>query len=269
VSVVESEAVKAVNVLNGFAGPMLALTAHSSIWRGAVDPECKDVAEKFWDWWEPAAGRVGVPEHRFRDLQHYLDTITAFPPVYVKREGAPVLLNRYGSFAEYAGDGDAKGTDLKGNEVALQPAPEDLELHNSCYWFNARISRYYTVENRICDQQPPGELLVPAALTLGLVTALDEADRFLSEHPWDFWRAARPAACNRALGGDVDGVSLAGLASSMVEIARAGLERRGLGEERFLDPLDRRLNTKWCPADEAEAVFAQGGISALVEKRKL
>ncbi|MFW6065665.1 MAG: glutamate-cysteine ligase family protein, partial [Planctomycetota bacterium] len=100
-SVAKAEAVRAVNVLNGFSGAQLALTAHSSVWKGRVDPKYKCVAEMLWEWWMPETERVGVPEKRFEDLGDYVETVSGFRPVFVKREGRPVVLSEYDSFAEY------------------------------------------------------------------------------------------------------------------------------------------------------------------------
>jgi len=155
----EEETIKAVNVLNGFAGAQIALMANSSIWRGRMDAEHRCVAERFWDWWRPAQGRVGVPKAPFAGVSHYVQSVAQLKPVYVKREGKPVILKGYPSFAEFYASPDAAGVDLNGERVALVPGPADIETHNSCYWYNARISRYYTVENRACDQQPPDALL--------------------------------------------------------------------------------------------------------------
>ncbi|MCP4645013.1 MAG: hypothetical protein GY851_31515, partial [bacterium] len=155
VSLPEEEAIKAVNVLNGFAGAQIALMANSSVWRGRVDEDHRCVAERFWDWWRPAQGRIGVPETPFAGVSHYVQSVAQLKPVYVKRDGKPVILRDYDSFAEYYADPSPEGRDLSGACVPLVPSPKDIETHNSCYWYNARISRYYTVENRVCDQQPP------------------------------------------------------------------------------------------------------------------
>jgi gamma-glutamylcysteine synthetase len=267
VGLTEELTVRAVNVLNGFSGAQLALTADSSVWRGAVDNSLKCVAEKFWDWWMLDSERVGVPSHRFGDLRDYVETIARFAPVYVKRDGAPILLSKYRTLAEYFADPEPTGTALDGEEVELEPDEADLALHNTCYWFNARISGYYTVENRTNDQQPPDQLATIAALTLGLTNALDECEEELAEWSWQNLRQAREQACRTALQSDAQGVDLAALAGRMVELACLGLTRRGLGEEIFLDPFERRLRTQTCPADDAARLFATNGIAGLVQNR--
>jgi gamma-glutamylcysteine synthetase len=269
VSVSTEEAIPAVNVLNGFVGAQIALTAHSNIWRGRIDPRYKCVAEKFWDWWMPEANRVGVPEQPFADLADYVRSISAFRPVFVKRDGRPIVLSRYGTFEEYYSTREAVGVDLNGSETRVTPESADIDVHSTCYWHSARLSHYYTVENRANDQQPPHDLLSIPALTLGLVSALPQASRVVASYDWDALRASRESACASALEGRAHGLRLLDLARTMLDLARLGLSSRGLGEESFLAPLEQRLSRRMSPADEAAQLFHEGGIEALVTARSL
>ena len=265
ISVCPEEAIDAVNVLNGFSGAQIALTANSNIWRGRMDPDYKCVSEKFWDWWMPNSNRVGMPRKPFRDIEDYVHTIANFKPVYVLRNGKPIILEKYRTFEEYYKLGRAVGCDTRGQEVSFVPEESDIDVHNSCYWYNARISRYFTVENRVNDQQPPDALMCIAALTLGLVSALSEAKEELSVYDWEMLREVREIACRQGLLGKIGDIQLAVVALRMWGIARRGLLRRGLGEEKFLIPLERRLCEFRCPADQAKDLFVNGGIDALVD----
>lgn len=269
VSLPEDEAVTAINVLNGFAGAQIALGADSTVWRGEHDASHACIAERLWDWWAPAQGRVGVPGEAFRDVAHYAEHVGGFKPVYVKRHGKPVVLKDYDTFFAYYGQTEAQGEDADGRPVAVTPAPGDLDTHNSCYWYNTRISRYYTVENRVWDQQPQDALIAPAAVTLGLASALPEAWEELKAYPWEQLRQARVEACKRGLDGAVNGLALKDFAGRMLEIARHGLASRGWGEEKFLELLAERVRYGVTPAMQAAESFAKGGAEALVEARRL
>jgi gamma-glutamylcysteine synthetase len=262
------EAIDVVNVLNGFSGPQIALTANSNIWQSKIDPDYKCVAEKFWDWWMPNSSRVGVPVKPFENIKDYVHTIANFKPVYVMRNGKPIILQKYKTFDEYYRTGRAVGIDATGKEISFTPEKSDIDLHNSCYWYNARISRYYTVENRVNDQQPPDALLSISALTLGLISALAEAKEELASYDWQTLRQMRQIACQYGLHGRKDSIRLIRLALRMLIIARLGLLRRGLGEEKFLAPLEERLCDFECPADQAADLFSNGGVGMLVEKWK-
>ncbi len=117
----EEEAIRTVNVLNGFSGAQIAISAHSNIWRGRIDPDYKCITEKFWDWWMEDANRVGVPEKPFEDPRDYVETIARMKPVYVKRDGEPVVLEGHESFRDYYTSERTRGQDANGNEVELAP----------------------------------------------------------------------------------------------------------------------------------------------------
>jgi gamma-glutamylcysteine synthetase len=264
------DAVRAVNVFNGFSGAQVALTANSNIWKGELDPEHKCLGEIFWDWWNPGPDRFGVPPRPFLDLADYVHQIAMMKPVYVRRAGKPVGLPGYDSFFRYySSPGSALGVDPEGNTVKLTPEPADIDQHSTFYWHNARISRYYTLENRVCDQQPPEDLACIAALTLGLASALQEAEEEIKGHDWELLKRARVAACRGGLQALVDGLSVSDLAGKMLQIAGHGLEKRRLGEQECLAPLIARQRASRCPADEAQEVFSQGGVATLLEKRRL
>ena len=270
VDVTEEEAIPAVNVFNGLAGAQIALTADSSVWQGRVDPDFKCVCEMFWDWWMPDGKRVGIPAQPFQDMTDYVHTIARLRPIYVKRDGKPVGVMDYKTFAEYYQAGErARGVGARGHEVPLTPRADDIDQHGTFYWYNARISRYYTLENRVNDQQPPGGLLCVPALTLGILEALAEAKEIIASYVWEDLAAARVAACREGLGAVAGDVAVDELAARMLKVAQLGLERRGLGEEQFLEPLWRRLKERRCPADDAVEVFDEGGIEALVDARRL
>ena len=263
------EAVGATNIFNGFAGAQIALMANSSVWQGQIDPEYQCVAEKFWDWWMPDEARVGLPSKSFTDIKDYGDAIANLRPLYVQRNETPILINHYPTFANYYDCSPAIGKYLSREEVVVYPESKDIKLHNSFYWFTARISRYFTVENRLWDQQPPGNLACPAALSLGLLTALPEAQEELSQFQWSTLKLMRETAMREGLDGQVEGIGLADVARRMLELAVLGLERRGLGEEVYLEPLQRRLASKQNPAIQANNIFNQGGIKALISTRDI
>ena len=268
-SISSEEAIKATNTLNGFAGAQIALMANSSIWKGNAHDTYQSVSEKIYDWWIPDGEQVGIPRNAFKDLADYTRFVDNLSPVFVYRDREPILINHYSSFADYFRRSQAVGYRLSGEEISISPVAEDVKLHNSFYWFTARISRYFTIENRLWDQQPPGDLICPAALSLGLVSALNEAQEELSQYNWATLRIMREAALQKGLEAVVEGIAIADLAKRMLEIAAIGLKRRGLGEEKFLDSLERRLHLRKNPATQALELFNNGGISALIGDRDI
>lgn len=272
------EAVDAVNVFNGLAGAQVALTANSNIWKGGIDPEYKCLGEMFWEWWlkEAHLGRYGVPLRPFRDLEDYFGEILKFPPVYVRRKGVPVALPHCRTFSDFftcddarcSRKGDAErecGTTADGEGVKVDAEYGDLDQHFTFFWHSARLSRYYTLENRINDQQPPGEMLCIPALTLGVMENLKKAVDLVESYQWQVLREMRVQAARYGLDARVDGVEAREMARAMIGIAEEGLSARGLGEEVHLEPLRRRLEGDFCPADKAAAVFREQGLKGFVE----
>ncbi len=270
VSAPRGDVIRLVNVLNGFAGGQIALTAHSPVWKSQIDPEYRCVSEKFWDWWVPDRDRIGIPDQAFKDLRHYVEMTSGLRPVYVKRNGDAILLRQYASFHEFFGDTDAKGTLSDGSSVPVCPDRSDIDLHNSCYWHNNRVSRYFTVENRTNDQQAPGELLSVAALTLGITYALDEAEEELRAYSWEDLVQARETACRKGLNRSGNGCTIEPytLAETLTDLAQRGLRNRGLGEEQYLEPMIKRIRAGKGPADDVLEAYERGGVEEILKIRK-
>ncbi|MGA1871351.1 MAG: glutamate-cysteine ligase family protein [bacterium] len=278
------EAVDAINVFNAFAGPQLALTANSNIWKGYIHPRYKCLGEIFWDWWLKGThkARYGVPEKKFSSLEEYFLSILKFSPVFVKREDKPVGLPYCPSFLDfYSCTDDALqcasgcmrrrrcGLLADQTEVKVTKKIHDLDQHFTFFWHNARLSRYYTLENRINDQQPPEEMMTIPALTLGIMENLEDAVRLMNEYPWEVWRKLRIQAACDGLDAQLEKIRVHDLSTHIVKIAEKGLRKRALGEEIFLAPLYTRLENRQCPADIAAYVFSTQGYEMFVERYKI
>ena len=278
------EAVDAVNVFNGLAGAQVALTANSNIWQGRIDPDYKCLGEMFWEWWlkEAHLGRYGVPEKKFRDLEDYFGEIVKFSPVYVRRKGVPVALPHCRTFSDFFScdddgtqcrrkdDGERDcGTTAAGEGVKITAEYGDLDQHFTFFWHSARLSRYYTLENRINDQQPPEEMLCIPAMTLGIMENLKEAVDLVDSFPWEVLREMRVQAARNGMDAEVRGVDVNEIARAMVGVAEDGLSGRGLGEEVYLEPLIQRLAGDFCPADRAAEVFRTQGLRGFVDSFRI
>ena len=284
IDVTMEEAVDAVNVFNGIAGPQIAMTANSNIWKGRISSGYKCLGEMFWDWWlkNHNKGRYGVPDRKFNSLEDYFMAVLDFPPVYVRRKGMPVGLPHCSAFSDFytctddltrCERGDSLsgqcGLTPEGNAMAINKHVEDLDQHFTFFWHNARLSRYYTLENRINDQQPPEDIMSVPALTLGIMENLGEAVRLINEYPWDMLQEARIEAARSGPGATVRGTPVIDISRELVRIAENGLERRGLDEEIYLAPLRIRLEEKICPADRAAEIFTKEGPEGLVKRMRI
>jgi len=264
VDICAEEATDALVVFNGLAPAQIALNANSAVWNSEVDAQYKCVHESFWDRWLPDEDRVGMPTEKPSSLADYVQHLMSLRPVYVERDGEPVMLPSCQSFAEFCESERATGRKADGESVEVEPREEDLELHLTFCWHNARLSRYWTLENRVNCQQPPDSLLAVGALTLGLAERLPEARELVDRYDWEDLRAARVDAMHRGLYAQVGEQPVSALCEAMLEIASDGLRTRGEKEQSYLAPLWRRLTRGQCPADTAAHRFRRDGMEGLL-----
>lgn len=266
VDICAEEATDALVVFNGLAPAQIALNANSAVWNSEVDAQYKCVHESFWDRWVPDEDRVGMPTEKPSSLQGYVQHLMDLKPVYVERDDQPIMLPSCQSFAEFCESGRAAGRKADGESVEVEPREQDLELHLTFCWHDARLSRYWTLENRVNCQQPPDSLLAVGALTLGLAERLPEARELVDRYDWEDLRAARLDAMRRGLYAEVGGQPVSALCEAMLEIASDGLRRRGEKEQSYLAPLWRRLTRGQCPADIAAQRFRRDGMEGLLKR---
>jgi len=263
------EAGDALAVFNGLAPAQIALTANSAVWDNRVDEQFRNVHESFWDRWSPDEDRVGMPAENPASLEVWLDSLLQLRPVYVERDGGPILISSCDSFAEFCGCESVIGRTADGQPATVQAKQEDLDLHMTFCWHNARISRYCTLENRVNCQQPPESLMAVGALTLGLAERLGQARSLVGRYDWRDLRRGRVDAMRHGLEACVADRPISDLCQAMLEIATEGLQARGHGEEAYLAPLWQRLRRRRSPADQAIACFQQDGIGGLLKRFSL
>lgn len=262
----QEEAITAVNVLNALSGLQVIFNANSPIWQGNVDPNFKANREVFWEYCYPdRLNQMGIPPE-FRDLGDYILYLLAFKPMLVKRERLLQLLNKP-TFKDFMlNKTPTIGQTLEGEELIVQPTIQDIHYLNTFCYFNARlVPKLGTIESRMCCQQPPGASLAPAALTLGLISNLEEAKKLTEIYPWKAWQNIRLDALKHTFNTRVNGKEIMPLLAKFLNCAKEGLVKRNLGEEIFLEPLFTRLNRQKSPADEAIDIFEKEGFESFVK----
>jgi gamma-glutamylcysteine synthetase len=257
VDITRAELVDAINLMNLLSGAIIALTANSSVYAGRVG--------RF------VSGRegllAGLGEHRhgmtprhFAALEEFL-TFVCEQRCYVLPKGRAFV--RFGRpFAAYLAS--------RGGALTREVWTRYL-WHEHYIWNSARPRvSHGTIEVRPACQQPPGESLAAAALSLGLVEALPEVKGFvgdlLGSDPWPAMAAYRRDAVRFGLRA---AEPAPGFLAGLVDLCARALRRRGRGEDRYLNPVLERLETKVLPADRAAAAFRRGGIAGLLETHRL
>lgn len=300
VDVAATEAVRVVNVLCGFSGVFAALTASSPISRGRAGP-WKEMRN--WIWHErcqrvpPAEAAYTsnwLPPAPFADTGAYIGYFwdsTLFFLTDLKSSG--YALRGKPSFREFLLSNNAiMGRRTDGQALPVHAERGMLDRIHQYGWLAAKLHYEFApevqlddvrsalaedamgeffeahavncyVENRTCGVAPLGEEGAGAALTLGVVERLAEAEALLTALTWAQWRQLWIDASRTALGGH-DSAYLE-LMTALVGLARQGLRDRGLGEERFLDPVDERLAMLETPADRMLRAFDDGGLGRFIE----
>jgi hypothetical protein len=131
-------------------------------------------------------------------------------------------------------------------------------------FFREHVGKCY-LEIRSDACPPPGEECVTLAMYLGWLENLEAVHATVVERDDpELWGDLFAAARTSGLDTKVAGHWVPDLLGNLLDLAEAGLARRGRGEDRYLRPLRRRLGQLTSPAEEALAAHAEGGIEAVV-----
>jgi glutamate--cysteine ligase len=130
------------------------------------------------------------------------------------------------------------------------PTVKDWVNHLSTLFPEVRLKNY--LEMRGADMGDRAHVLALPALWMGLLydsDALGEAwERLKSWTPEEMaW--LRTAVPKTAIHTPFRGCLVSDMAREIVDLSRAGLQRRGLGEEQYLAPLDETLALDKTPAE--------------------
>ena len=259
VDITRSEIPTAVNWLNLLSGPLIAVCANSSIYAGRAG-QYQAGREAFLA--DLGEHRYGMPPRQFATTTEWIQYLSEFRCFVLPESTGFRRTNR--PFREVLATEAKRGTS---SEQLFQY----FLWHEHYVWNSARARvAHSTIEVRPACQQPPGESMAANALILGWVVALKEASelvsRALGPDPWPAMTRYRQAAVREGLGASEPAP---GLLIGLVEIARAGLKRRGRGEERLLVPIEQRLAERQSPGQRAQQILRRSGMAALLEQLRI
>jgi glutamate--cysteine ligase len=181
-------------------------------------------------------------------FQAYVDWVLDVPMYFVYRDGK--YINALGqSFRAF----------LRGELPALpgeKPTLSDWADHMTTVFPEARAKKFIEMRGADCGDQAHINAL--PAFWVGLMydqTALDAAWDLVKGLDEETRQGLRVAASVHGLQGSAGGVQLADLAHAAVGLSHAGLAARGLGEERFLEPLVAAIKSGETQADRWLAAY--------------
>jgi gamma-glutamylcysteine synthetase len=238
------------NYGNLMAPVIIALCANSPVYAGTLSPFCSAREGVMADI-RATEHRHGMPHAPFASLFDFVRTL-AQPTYLIARAGGEVVPSSRPFYTHLLENG---------------PDYQAFLFHEHYIWNSARLrAAYGTLEVRPACQQPWGEHMAAAALTLGLAEAshaiLAYIQGVLGENYWSELRTYHQQVIRHGLRGPQPAPDFL---PEIVQRAQAGLAARGFGEEALLAPLWSRLSRRQNPAQRAQASFRADGLAALIE----
>ena len=186
------------------------------------------------------------------DLQAYLESLNMY---CVMRDGSYInfpSINLLDYFNQERITGE-KYCNGKYRKVTIKPELDDINYLRPFKFINLTFRG--TVEFRSVCTQPINESMSVAAFHLGLKDKLDELDEIITNDTSLYHKGYTAGELRKLLIQSkippvIDKNKVCKLSKSIVDLASAGLEERGLGEEIFLNPLYERIKKQTNPARE-------------------
>ena len=197
-------------------------------------------------------GMYDVDFEDIDDILNYLETLNIY---CVMRDGAYINFETI-NLLEYFNKDSIKGDiyDKKGyRQIEIKPNINDIDYLRAFKFINLTFRG--TVEFRSVCTQPISDTMSVAAFHLGLKEKIDELHEFISKDRVIFHKGYTASELRKLLIQDeipsfINKKKLCKLTNNILNIAKDGLNKRGLGEEIFLKPLYNRVKYHTNPGKE-------------------
>lgn len=197
-------------------------------------------------------GMYDVDFEDIDDILNYLETLNIY---CVMRDGAYINFETI-NLLEYFNKDSIKGDiyDKKGyRQIEIKPNINDIDYLRAFKFINLTFRG--TVEFRSVCTQPISDTMSVAAFHLGLKEKIDELHEFISKDRVIFHKGYTASELRKLLIQDeipsfINKKELCKLTNNILNIAKDGLNKRGLGEEIFLKPLYNRVKYHTNPGKE-------------------
>ena len=253
VDICRAELLDAINWMNLLSAPLIALCANSSIYAGRAGHYLSGREGLLRDLGET---RYGMTPRRFTSIEEFIRYLCDYRCYVLPNGDGFKQINR--PFAEHL--------------IRLPKSVfDDFLFHEHYVWNSARARvAQSTIEVRSACQQPLDEPFAANALILGWVESLPKIAEYFTEKFGDAaWQTMLPHRRQVVRDGLQAHEPDQNFIFDLVKIAETGLARRGRGEEKFLEPVWKRIERRESPGMRARKIFKRKGIDALLEKIKI
>lgn len=186
------------------------------------------------------------------DLQAYLESLNIY---CVMRDGAYINFPSMNLLEYFAKDCVSGEIYCNGDyrPIEIKPCISDIKYLRPFKFINLTFRG--TVEFRSICTQPIGDSMCVAAFHLGLKDKLDDLEELIENddviyHKGYTTSELRKLLIQKDIPQFFNKKDICRLSTDIVDLAFAGLENRGLGEEIFLDPLYGRIKNHTNPGKE-------------------
>ena len=206
-----------------------------------------EFSEEVWDtkiardifWEESLHGyykeNVGIYPKDYQSEQEFFNNL-ARTAIFTATRGSKSYYFKPIRVEDYLDQKEITAYTADGNEKIINPVKEDLKQHRS-YQFQDLTARG-TVEFRSVCTQPLETTFAPIAFELGLFVELEKLENYLEDSSYfkneeQDYRKLRKKYSKKILSKE-EKEAIQSFSKDLLDIAEAGLMKRGYGEEKFL-----------------------------------
>ena len=178
---------------------------------------------------------VGIYPKEYQSEEEFFNNLARTAIFTATREGKSYYFKPI-RVEDYLDQKEITAYTADGNEKIINPVKEDLKQHRS-YQFQDLTARG-TVEFRSVCTQPLETTFAPIAFELGLFVELEKLENYLEDSSFikneeQDYRKLRKKYSKKILSKD-EKEAIQSFSKDLLDIAEAGLMKRGCGEEKFL-----------------------------------
>ena len=227
--------IRIINAFNKIEAAKAYLFSNSEFSAEAWDT--KIARDIFWE--ESLHGyykeNVGIYPKDYQSEEEFFNNLARTAIFTATREGKSYYFKPI-RVEDYLDQKEITAYTADGNEKIINPVKEDLKQHRS-YQFQDLTARG-TVEFRSVCTQPLETTFAPIAFELGLFVELEKLENYLEDSSFfkneeQDYRKLRKKYSKKILSKE-EKEAIQSFSKDLLDIARAGLMKRGNGEEKFL-----------------------------------
>lgn len=227
--------IRVINAFNKIEAAKAYLFSNSEFSAEAWDT--KITRDVFWE--ESLHGyykeNVGIYPKDYQSEEEFFNNLARTAIFTATREGKSYYFKPI-RVEDYLDQKEITAYTADGNEKIIKPVKEDLKQHRS-YQFQDLTARG-TVEFRSVCTQPLETTFAPIAFELGLFVELEKLESYLEDSSFfkneeQDYRKLRKKYSKKILSKE-EKEAIQSFSKDLLDIAEAGLMKRGYGEEKFL-----------------------------------